>query len=167
MSYVGRLHIFHSLNLRKTPASYVSSLPPWFLLTPTRKAATPQSLRGFVPRNRNMAAFFFSSPIDIDIKLEGEEVRKQMESKAEKDRPISCPVYYDGESVSGQVRRFPSPTFSPCRPAVLRGANAGHCSCSRGKAYYARRNQSRVCGKHRRVYVLTVCSLSPSARGAR
>src|ERR1700679_2603871 len=51
-----------------------------------------------------MAAYFFSSPIDIDVILEGEEVRKQIESKAEKDRPVSCPVYYDGESVSGQVR---------------------------------------------------------------
>ncbi|KAH9037415.1 vacuolar protein sorting-associated protein 26-domain-containing protein [Lactarius deliciosus] len=56
-----------------------------------------------------MAAFFFASPIDIDIKLEGEELGKQIDSKAEKDRPISCPVYYDGESVSGQVR----PIFSP------------------------------------------------------
>ena len=36
--------------------------------------------------------------------LEGEDVRKQIESKAEKDRPVSSPVYYDGESVSGQVR---------------------------------------------------------------
>jgi hypothetical protein len=51
-----------------------------------------------------MAAYFFSSPIDIDVMLEGEEVRKQVESKAEKDRPVSCPVYYDGETVSGQVR---------------------------------------------------------------
>ncbi|KAH9028975.1 vacuolar protein sorting-associated protein 26 [Lactarius pseudohatsudake] len=44
-----------------------------------------------------MAAFFFASPIDIDIKLEGEELRNQIGSKAEKDRPISCPVYYAGE----------------------------------------------------------------------
>jgi len=51
-----------------------------------------------------MAAYFFSSPVDVDVILEGEEVRKQVESKAEKDRPVSCPVYYDGESVSGQVR---------------------------------------------------------------
>lgn len=51
-----------------------------------------------------MAAFFFTSPVDVDIMLEGEEVRKQVESKAEKDRPVSCPVYYDGETVSGQVR---------------------------------------------------------------
>jgi len=50
-----------------------------------------------------MAAYFFSSPIDVDIILEGEEVRKQIESKAEKDRPVSSAVYYDGESVSGQV----------------------------------------------------------------
>jgi vacuolar protein sorting-associated protein 26 len=51
-----------------------------------------------------MAAYFFSSPIDIDVMLEGEDVRKQIETKAEKDRPVSSPVYYDGESVSGQVR---------------------------------------------------------------
>ena len=51
-----------------------------------------------------MAAYFFSSPVDIDVILEGEEDRKQIESKAEKDRPVSCPVYYDGESLSGQVR---------------------------------------------------------------
>lgn len=51
-----------------------------------------------------MAAYFFTSPVDVDIMLEGEDVRKQIESKAEKDRPVSCPVYYDGESVSGQVR---------------------------------------------------------------
>lgn len=51
-----------------------------------------------------MATYFFSSSVDVDIKLEGEEVRKQIDSKAEKDRPVSCPVYYDGESVSGQVR---------------------------------------------------------------
>ncbi|KAH9037405.1 vacuolar protein sorting-associated protein 26-domain-containing protein, partial [Lactarius deliciosus] len=44
-----------------------------------------------------------------NIKLEGEELGKQIESKAEKDRPVSCPVYYDGESVSGQV----CPIFSP------------------------------------------------------
>jgi vacuolar protein sorting-associated protein 26 len=50
-----------------------------------------------------MAAYFFSSPVDVDIILEGEDVRKQIESKAEKDRPVSCAVYYDGESVSGQV----------------------------------------------------------------
>jgi vacuolar protein sorting-associated protein 26 len=67
-----------------------------------------------------MASFFFSSPIDIDIKPEGEDLRKQVDAKAEKDRPISCPVYFDGESVSGQVRFPPmfslpaAPTDDPC-----------------------------------------------------
>ena len=48
-------------------------------------------------------AYFFASPIDVDIKLEGEEQRKQVEIKGEKDKTISCPVYYDGDSVTGQV----------------------------------------------------------------
>jgi vacuolar protein sorting-associated protein 26 len=50
-----------------------------------------------------MAAYFFASPIDVDIKLEGEETRKQVEMKGEKEKMISCPVYYDGDSVGGQV----------------------------------------------------------------
>jgi vacuolar protein sorting-associated protein 26 len=50
-----------------------------------------------------MAAYFFASPIDVDVKLEGEETRKQVEMKGEKDKIISCPVYYDGDSVGGQV----------------------------------------------------------------
>ena len=50
-----------------------------------------------------MAAYFFASPIDVDIRLDGEETRKQVEMKGEKDKVISCPVYYDGDSVGGQV----------------------------------------------------------------
>jgi len=50
-----------------------------------------------------MAAYFFASPIDVDVKLEGEEARKQVEMKGEKEKIISCPVYYDGDSVGGQV----------------------------------------------------------------
>lgn len=50
-----------------------------------------------------MAAYFFASPIDVDVKLEGEELRKQVDIKSEKERVISCPVYYDGDSVGGQV----------------------------------------------------------------
>ncbi len=48
-------------------------------------------------------AYFFASPVDIDIKLEGEELRKQVEIKTEKDKTVSCPVYYDGDSLTGQV----------------------------------------------------------------
>jgi vacuolar protein sorting-associated protein 26 len=50
-----------------------------------------------------MAAYFFASPIDVDIRLEAEETRKQVEMKGEKEKVISCPVYYDGDSVGGQV----------------------------------------------------------------
>lgn len=50
-----------------------------------------------------MAAYFFASPIDIDVKLEGEENRKQVEIKGDKDKMIACPVYFDGDSVNGQV----------------------------------------------------------------
>jgi len=53
-----------------------------------------------------MAAFFFSSPIDVDIKLEGEDARKQVEMKTEKEKIISCPVYYDGDSVTGTVSAY-------------------------------------------------------------
>jgi hypothetical protein len=51
-----------------------------------------------------MAAYFFASPIDVDIKLSDEEQRKQVEMKSEKEKTVSCPVYYDGDSVSGTVR---------------------------------------------------------------
>lgn len=50
-----------------------------------------------------MASFFFGSTVDIDIKLDGEEERKQVELKAEKERTVSCPVFFDGDTVSGTV----------------------------------------------------------------
>ena len=58
-----------------------------------------------------MAAYFFASPVDVDIRLEGEDDRKKVEIKGDKEKMISCPVYYDGESVSGQVCS-PSPASS-------------------------------------------------------
>lgn len=39
----------------------------------------------------------------MDIKFEGEEQRRQVEIKGEKDKRESCPVYFDGESIAGQV----------------------------------------------------------------
>ena len=48
-------------------------------------------------------AYFFAAPIDVDIKLEGEDLRKQVDMKTDKDKTIACPVYYDGESLIGQV----------------------------------------------------------------
>ncbi|KAH9168046.1 hypothetical protein EDB89DRAFT_2074290 [Lactarius sanguifluus] len=64
-------------------------------------AATAQSVRGLVTLKSQHGRVLHLIPNGYDI--EGEELGKQIDSKAEKDRPISCPVYYDGESVSGQV----------------------------------------------------------------
>jgi len=48
-------------------------------------------------------AYFFVSPIDVDINLEGEEIRKLVDIKTDKDKTISSPVFYDGDPVTGQV----------------------------------------------------------------
>ena len=53
------------------------------------------------------ASYFFASPIDVEVKLEGEELRKKVDMKLEKEKTVSCPVYYDGESVAGQVCSHP------------------------------------------------------------
>ena len=50
-----------------------------------------------------MAAYFFASPVDVEIKLDGEDERKKVDMKTEKDKIVTCPVYYDGEPVAGQV----------------------------------------------------------------
>ena len=50
-----------------------------------------------------MAAYFFASPVDVEIKLNDEEARKMVEFKGEKEAMVRCPVFYDGESVEGQV----------------------------------------------------------------
>ena len=47
----------------------------------------------------------------MDVKLEGEELRKQVDVKQEKERTVSCPVYYDGDSIGGTVCRFFSRLF--------------------------------------------------------
>lgn len=46
---------------------------------------------------------FGQTPVEVDIKLAGEEQRRQVEVKGEKDQKVMCPVYYDGESVTGLV----------------------------------------------------------------
>ena len=52
-----------------------------------------------------MASFFNfgAQPVDVEVKLQGEEERRQVEVKGDKDKKEMCPVYYDGESVTGQV----------------------------------------------------------------
>lgn len=53
-----------------------------------------------------MASFFFAQPVDVEIRLEGEEARKTVEVKLEKDRKETQPIYYDGEPITGQVWKF-------------------------------------------------------------
>ena len=77
---------------------------------------TQLNLEGTPP---TMAAYFFASPIDVDIKLEGEEPRKQVEMKGEKEKTISCPVYYDGDSVGGQVRLYHLPDYIGVRGLIF------------------------------------------------
>jgi hypothetical protein len=49
---------------------------------------------------------FAGAPVEVEIKLQGEAERKQVEVKGEKDKKEMCPVFYDGESVIGQVSTF-------------------------------------------------------------
>lgn len=57
------------------------------------------------PNPNTMASFFsFSSPVDVDVRLDGEDARKQVEIKMDKAAKEKCPVYLDGESVKGSVR---------------------------------------------------------------
>ncbi|ODO03119.1 hypothetical protein I350_05964 [Cryptococcus amylolentus CBS 6273] len=46
---------------------------------------------------------FATSSVDLDIRLQGEEERRQVEFKGDKDKGGASPVYYDGESVAGKV----------------------------------------------------------------
>ena len=47
--------------------------------------------------------FSFSSPVDIDIRLEDEHKRKTVDVKTVGASKETYPVYYDGESVRGSV----------------------------------------------------------------
>ena len=51
-----------------------------------------------------LAAYFFASPVDVEIKLDGEDDRKKVDMKSEKEKMITCPVFYDGDGVAGTVR---------------------------------------------------------------
>lgn len=74
-----------------------------------------------------MTSYFFASPIDVDIRLEGEDIRKQVDIKQEKEKVVSSPVFYDGDSVGGQVRLLhvsvPHHADQYCAP--LLGSNQG------------------------------------------
>lgn len=49
-------------------------------------------------------SYFFSTPLDIDIRLDdGDDSRQMVDVKLDKNRREKCPLYMDGESVKGAV----------------------------------------------------------------
>ena len=48
-------------------------------------------------------AYFFSTPVDIDIVLEDTDDRQMVDVKLDKNRREKAPLYMDGESVKGAV----------------------------------------------------------------
>jgi vacuolar protein sorting-associated protein 26 len=50
-----------------------------------------------------MAAYLWGTPVDVEVRLDAEDARRQYEVKLEKDRKESLAVYLDGESIVGQV----------------------------------------------------------------
>lgn len=50
-----------------------------------------------------MTSYFFSHPVDIDIVLEDTDDRPTVDVKLDKNRKEKAPLYYDGESVRGNV----------------------------------------------------------------
>ncbi|KAG0302834.1 Vacuolar protein sorting-associated protein 26B [Dissophora globulifera] len=47
--------------------------------------------------------FGFSAPIDVEIHFHGQDKRKQIEAKVDKDRREKFPLYFDGETVAGKI----------------------------------------------------------------
>ena len=45
----------------------------------------------------------FGQSAEIHVLLDGEENRKWVELKQDANRRVKCPVYYDGETISGKV----------------------------------------------------------------
>jgi vacuolar protein sorting-associated protein 26 len=48
-------------------------------------------------------AYFFSTPVDIDVVLEDTDERQMVDVKLDKNRREKAPLYMDGESVKGAV----------------------------------------------------------------
>lgn len=50
-----------------------------------------------------MAGYLWGTPVDIEIRLDAEDARKQYDVKSEKERRETLAIYLDGESIMGQV----------------------------------------------------------------
>ena len=74
--------------------------------TLTRLARPPTQLpNGFGGswKEPGRMAYFFSTPVDIDIVLDDGDDRQMVDMKTEKGRREKAPLYKDGESVKGAV----------------------------------------------------------------
>jgi Vacuolar protein sorting-associated protein 26 len=72
----------------------------------TRLARPPTQLPygfGGSWKDSNKMAYFFSTPVDIDIVLDDGDDRQMVDMKTEKGRREKAPLYKDGESVKGAV----------------------------------------------------------------
>ncbi|KAK0560868.1 Vacuolar protein sorting-associated protein 26 [Tilletia horrida] len=78
-----------------------------------------------------MASFFsFAAPVDVDVRLENEDARKQVEVKLDKDRRERCPIYFDGENVKGVVRIIPR--YPPYHKREAEGRSMLHAHKAEG-----------------------------------
>lgn len=50
-----------------------------------------------------MAGYLWGTPVDIEIRLDAEDARKQYDVKSEKERRETLAIYLDGESIMGQA----------------------------------------------------------------
>ena len=67
-----------------------------------RKTRAKPSTDAIAYLNTTMA-YFFSTPVDIDIVLEDGDDRQMVDVKLDKNRREKAPLYMDGESVKGVV----------------------------------------------------------------
>jgi hypothetical protein len=61
---------------------------------------------------------FAGAPVDVEIRLAGEDERKIVEVKGEKEGKEMCPVFFDGESVEGSVSAVRGERGSPAVDSV-------------------------------------------------
>lgn len=72
-------------------------------LTPLDPSRTLSDLVLLLPSGDVNMAYFFATPVDIDIVLDDTDDRSMVDVKLDKNRREKAPLYMDGESVKGAV----------------------------------------------------------------
>lgn len=91
-----------SSSLNQTPLTLII---PHSLLVHLSTCTTPWPSFLLTPLFSKKNIFGLSAPIDIDIHFNGQEQRKQIEAKVDKDKREKYPLYFDGETVAGKVNQ--------------------------------------------------------------